>query len=350
MSFTETKRREIRNYILTKIDENDPAFIAKTVDAFSISGTSVRRYIDSLTSDGHIFTKSGRECGYDLISQQNDLRYDISHITDREDSIIFNDILPLLSVNESAKRIWCYVITEMFNNAIEHSEGRIVRAHVFRNILYTRIVLEDDGVGIFNKVMDTLKERGNPDPLIEDAVAELYKGKFTSAPDRHTGEGIFFSMRMMDRFAIASDGNVLRNGYDGEPAVVRSHLLAYAMKFSDKGTIVIMQLNNETKRTPAEVFREYSDIDEGFFKTRIPVLEACMGRDPVARSQARRLSGRLDDFREVVLDFANVDMMGQGFANEMFRVYQNAHPGVVLTPVNMNEFVTMMYYHAVNTK
>ena len=47
MSFTEAKRREIKNYILRKIDDDDKALITKTSDAFGISATSVKRYLDA---------------------------------------------------------------------------------------------------------------------------------------------------------------------------------------------------------------------------------------------------------------------------------------------------------------
>ena len=38
----------------------------------------------------------------------------------------------------------------------------------------------------------------------------------------------------------------------------------------------------------------------------------------------------LERFREVVLDFAGVDAIGQGFADEVFRVWARAHAGTRL--------------------
>lgn len=111
-----------------------------------------------------------------------------------------------------------------------------------------------------------------------------------------------------------------------------------------------MQIENETKRDASEIFSTYADVDEGFIDTRIPVFEACLDRDPVARSQARRMCAHLDSFKEAVLDFDKVDIMGQGFADEVFRVYANRHPTVKLTPVNMNEDVHRMYLYTINNK
>ncbi len=350
MSFTEIKRREIKNYILRKIDDDDESLLSKTADAFGISGTSVKRYIDAELAAGHIGTDEKRKCGVALVFNKTTFQYDMASLTDREDYALYNDVLPVMSVNTNADRIWRYVLPEIFNNAIEHSEGHKIDAYIETSFLYNRVIVSDDGIGIFNKIVTAMKRYGYSNPQPEDAITELYKGKFTTCPERHTGEGIFFSMRMLDKVAIVSDGILLRSGYEGEASFVRSHLLAYAMKLNKKGTVVIMQLENETRRDINEVFDEYSDNEKGFIKTRIPVYEACMDHDPVARSQARRLQNRLNNFEEAVLDFEKVDIMGQGFADELFRVYHNEHPEVTLTPINMNEQVHKMYLHALNTK
>ena len=350
MSFTEAKRREIKNYILRKIDDDDKALITKTSDAFGISATSVKRYLDAEIDTGHIARDDRNKCGYSLIFNRSDRKYDIRGISEREDNVLYEDIMPLLDVNDNADHIWRYALSEMFNNAVEHSEGDIVDAYIETCYLYSKITIVDNGIGIFRKIVDTLKHYGYADPRPEDAVTELYKGKFTSCPERHTGEGIFFSMHIMDRFAIVSDGYTLRCGCSDNPSFESSHLLAYAMRLTKKGTVVVMQLENGTRREVKEVFELYSDIDDGFIKTSIPVFEALQNRDPVARSQARRLYARLASFKEVVFDFDKVDIMGQGFADELFRVFHNMHPEVTLTPINMNEEVRMMYLHAVNNK
>ena len=48
---------------------------------------------------------------------------------------------------------------------------------------------------------------------------------------------------------------------------------------------------------------------------------------------------------EVVLDFESLQWMGQGFAHQVFVVFQNQHPDIKLIPVNMSESVTKMYNH-----
>ena len=109
--------------------------------------------------------------------------------------------------------------------------------------------------------------------------------------------------------------------------------------------MVMMTLENETEREAGKVFDAYIDSEEGFIRTQIPVKEACITGEPVARSQARRICHRLDSFREVILDFSGVTIMGQGFADELFRVYASEHPQVLLRPINMLPQVERMIRH-----
>jgi len=42
--------------------------------------------------------------------------------------------------------------------------------------------------------------------------------------------------------------------------------------------------------------------------------------------------------------------MGQGFAHQIFVVFQNAHPEISVVPQNMNDSVESMYNHVVKRK
>ena len=63
----------------------------------------------------------------------------------------------------------------------------------------------------------------------------------------------------------------------------------------------------------------------------------------MARSEARRLLDGLDtDFDTVEVDFTGVTDVGQGFVDELLRVWPSAHPGKTIVPTNMNEAVEFM--------
>jgi uncharacterized protein (DUF1330 family) len=105
-----------------------------------------------------------------------------------------------------------------------------------------------------------------------------------------------------------------------------------------------MKLNNHTAQTCKKVFDFYSGGDDyGFTKTIVPVKLAQYGNEYlISRSQAKRLLARVDRFETVVFDFEGVPMIGQAFADEIFRVFANQHPTMHLVPVKTNSDVKKM--------
>ena len=83
-----------------------------------------------------------------------------------------------------------------------------------------------------------------------------------------------------------------------------------------------------------------------FSRTRTVVKLFAIGTEFVSRSQAKRLLHGLTNFREVVLDFTGVDIVGQGFADEIFRIWAREHPEVNLVPTEMNDAVAFMVERA----
>jgi len=225
----------------------------------------------------------------------------------------------------------------MVNNAIDHSNGQTLEIYVDRYKPHLEIYLIDDGVGIFRKI----KAAMNLDDE-RHAVLELAKGKFTTDPDNHTGEGIFFSSRMFDEFNILSgDVYYAHNYYDP------SEWIAQAKK-PTTGTLVCMRLNNNCTRTVSDVFDEYAGPDDyAFTKTVVPVELAQYGDDTlVSRSQAKRMLTRIDRFTKVIFDFENVETIGHSFADEVFRVFANRHPEIEISVINSNAKVNKMVSRA----
>lgn len=346
MSFTDQKRAEIEKYIFRKIALDDEAVVAKTMDSFGISVTSVKRYLKKAVEKGVIEECKDCVCGYVLVEQSWEEQVELGTVLPQEDKI-YDELIQrrFAGCGKTAQRIWQYVCVEMLNNAIEHSRGSRIRIILRKNVLYTSVIIEDDGFGVFRTLMDYMAGHGWDEPSEEDAMVELYKGKITSNAAAHSGEGIFFSSKAVDTFAIWSGAKVYKCRGGEMQAVIEDHLLAYASRMKGIGTMVMMTLENETTRNLSEVFDMYADVDEGFIRTKIPVKEACISGEPVARSQARRICNRLAEFKEVILDFDGVEIMGQGFADEIFRVYATAHPQVILCPVNMEREVARMIRH-----
>jgi hypothetical protein len=82
-----------------------------------------------------------------------------------------------------------------------------------------------------------------------------------------------------------------------------------------------------------------------FDRTRVSIALYSADTGYVSRSQARRLLSGLESFREIVLDFAGVRLVGQAFADEVLRVWKSHHPEVTIRVENASPDVRAMLGH-----
>ena len=337
MKFIVEKKQSIKRYILEKISQNDPSISKTVANTFSVNPSTIHAYMNELVEDNVI--RKIKRGQYELISRK------YTYVLSRENGDLNNDTYAfdaclnkhINNFADNVRDIWSYTFSEMINNVMDHSLAENVNIVVFQDFLTTRVMITDNGVGIFQKIKDYFKLSS-----VEEAICELFKGKLTTDTANHSGEGIFFSSKLMDDFFIISSGKIFTNNkYDD------SRIIDLALE-NQKGTCVIMSLSNFSHKTAKEVFDAYANIDGGFIKTRIP-LKNIFDTSPVSRSQAKRVCNRLDKFKEVIIDFDEIVWVGQAFAHQLFVVFANAHPDIVLVPINMNEDVTKMYNHVIAT-
>ena len=213
---------------------------------------------------------------------------------------------------------------------------------ITRNALNTVIMIMDEGIGIFRKIKEYYHYHS-----LDDAVNELFKGKLTTDSLNHSGEGIFFTSRVLDQFAAISDGKIFT--HDKFSEAIRSLEETILKEWKDKpGTIIYMKLSNASRKNLKEVFDMFSDEDGSFMRTHIPIKNI-YDTFPVSRSQAKRLCHGFERFQEVELDFDGISEIGQGFAHEIFVVFQNKHENIKIIPINMNDDVRKMVNHVTRT-
>lgn len=340
MSFKAEKKESIILYLLEKLSNGDRSAVKKTAEVYETTPATIYKYLKEL-EQSHVIRKLGRD-RYELVTKQEAVTLQRSAGELTSEQTIFERVLKphVQDLPENVRQSWEYIFSEMVNNIIDHSAAEKVLVLLIKDYLKTVVCLCDDGIGIFEKI----KAYFSLDS-IEQAVNELFKGKLTTDAKNHSGEGIFFSSRLADRFWILSSDKVFsHNKFDAE-GLLNIIPLSAALQ----GTCVLVMLSNRTKRTPAEVFDMYTDSEDGFSfsKTQIPI-SSYFESAPVSRSQAKRLCTRLNEFKQVELDFNGVSWMGQGFAHQLFVVFQNENPKIKLIPTNMNEATQKMYRHVIS--
>lgn len=332
MRFDKAKKSAIIQYILEKINEGIPSVARMVSEAFDINTNTVHSYITELLNNGVI--QRVRRGSYRLTTARSDYDFDRKRGELKDEQEIYDTMLRrhFVQLPGNVQGIWDYILGEMINNVIDHSGASTLHITVKQNRLNTAVFVMDNGIGIFKKIASHFNF-----PSTEEAICELFKGKLTTDPANHSGEGIFFSSKLADKFRIMSDGRIFSNDKYGDDFLLD-------VPFDGPGTCVLVELSNTSNKLPADIFNQYSNVDGGFTRTRIP-LRSIFDSSPVSRSQAKRICQRLELFHEIILDFDGLDWMGQGFAHQLFVVFPSQHPGISLTPVNMSQSVLNMYRH-----
>jgi predicted transcriptional regulator/anti-sigma regulatory factor (Ser/Thr protein kinase) len=342
MKLTEEVEKVVIKYIIDSIEHHENDLVGVVMEHFELSMPTVRRLIKQLIEEDVITQarQRGRYPGYRLKTKSYHSKYDLSEGGLHEDKIYYDSIMPHLEgAPRNVQQLLEYAAMEIINNAIDHSGGKVLQVRTLRNARRVTVQIIDDGIGIFRKIQQDLNLQ-----TPQQSILELCKGKFTSDPAKHSGEGIFFSSRMVDIFIIVSYG-LFFSGHENHDVIEE---LASEEKLEVNGTIVHLVVDLDTDRTPVEVFNKYADqdMDPTFHKTIIPVrIMNIEGGNLVSRSQAKRLLARVDRFKTVVLDFDGVQMIGQAFADEVFRVYRNEHEDVQIESINTNADIQKMIAH-----
>ena len=227
-----------------------------------------------------------------------------------------------------------YSFSEMLNNALEHSHSKRIDVEMARTSRGVTFRVRDYGVGILRNIM-----RKNRLKSESEAVQDLLKGKQTTDPERHSGEGIFFTSKVVDLLVIrGSNKKMIFDNRLGDVFVRDVKRLV--------GTQVDAMLTRSSKCTLRSVFDQYAGRDYTFDKTSLTVRLFAEAGEYVSRSQARRLLAGLEKFRFIVLDFSGVKLVGQGFTDEIFSVWQAAHPDIRIEVHGASEDVNLMIERA----
>jgi len=344
-----------RDRILRFLARKQSANAAELANLIGFSRQALNKHIRELVQGGKVL-KHGRTRGvyYSLtgpvgyaksVRGRPDLlqtfkkRYVIDGL---EEHVVFEQVALFLNLrkqlNKNAYAIIKYAFTEILNNAVEHSGSGMVDIGLAIDAKNLRCTIRDYGIGVFESICHKFKL-----PDESTAIGELIKGKTTTMPEKHTGEGLFFTSRSVDTVTLRSHrlgltfDNLLKDVFINEN------------RFT-KGTLAGFSISTQSKRRLEAVFREYApaEFDYKFERTRVHVK--LFAREYVSRSEAKRLLSGLDKFSEIVLDFKGVRSIGQGFADEIFRVFAKSHPRIALIPENLSPALRPMVSHVVDNK
>lgn len=300
----------------------------QVAEAAGVTRQAAHQHLVRLVRAGELRRMGAGRGSHYVADADLDRRYPLDELEEhRVWEAVAREVRSIREAPPNVSSILRYAFTEMLNNAIDHSGGAEARVKIWAPDPVS-FEIHDDGIGVFRHLRERL---GLPDDLA--GLQQLSKGRETTAPDRHSGEGIFFTSKAVDRFEL--DANRLRwivdNGR-GDQAIGDAPEHA--------GTRVRCDVDPAIRRTLEEVFGPFIDEETlEFTRTVVPLAMFETEGGFVSRSEAKRLGTRLERFREAVVDFSSVGEVGLAFVDELFRVWANEHPETRLVPINMSPMV-----------
>ncbi|MDI6891980.1 MAG: DUF4325 domain-containing protein [Actinomycetota bacterium] len=332
---------DVRALILRKIKQKGKIKASEIVDATGFSRAYVNRFFRKLRNAGKIaLIGKANRAYYVLASEEETAKANIWNIQilKKIKGLTEHDVLRKIKeetgiftgIKDNIRGIVEYAFSEMLNNAIEHSQSDNVQTAMFRSEEKIWFLVNDWGVGIFNNIM----QKKHLNSKLE-AIQDLLKGKQTTAPEAHSGEGIFFTSKVADGLAIlSSEKRLVFDNIIGDVFVRETK--------KRRGTKVYFSISLNSKRVLRDVFLKYTTDSFVFDKTQVAVKLFKEDTEYISRSQARRILVGLEKFKKIILDFEGVKTIGQAFADEVFRVWKSNHPKIEITPKNTNENVDFM--------
>lgn len=341
---------DIRGLILRILEEKGEVKTAQIIKATGFSRAYVNRFFKVLQEEGKIVLLGKANnakyipCKSEILEQVKRGMTSFHRILINKglaEDLILNEVKKktgiFLKIPENVSRIMDYAFTEILNNAIEHSQSKKIEVVVEKDSSAVSFQIIDKGIGIFNSIM----QKKNLNNHME-AIQDLLKGKLSTAPESHSGEGIFFTSKATDMLIIQSSrkklifNNLLEDIFIKD---IKNHV----------GTKVFFSISISSKKSLSVIFKNYTGESFEFSKTQVTVRLYKMGTEYISRSQARRVLSGLEKFKTITLDFEGLDTIGQGFADEIFRVWKSHYPEIEITPINANENINFMITRAKNT-
>lgn len=326
----------------------------KTSDVVNrLGGKISRQYISALISqmvkEGLLLKGGSTASSFYVLPANENLIVEIIKLRFKRNQIKEHEVFNRLrdrynlvkGLSENIQSVLFYAFTEMLNNAIEHSQSENIEIEIRRERSNLTFVVNDFGIGVFRNVM---KQRGLNSEI--EAMQDLLKGKTTTRPHSHTGEGIFFTSKIADIFLLESFEYRLR--VDN----LIKDVFFEELKPSKNGTRVVFTISNNSKRHLNDVFKRFvvNPGEPGFNKTEILVRLFVQGTIYISRSQARRILSGLDKYESIILDYEKVNTVGQAFADEIYRVFRRNNPNIKIESRNMIEPVKFMVERAEDNK
>jgi len=200
---TDARGQEIRQFILTRVDEHAHDITSLTAQQFGLTRQAVHLHVQRLLADSDLVRQGKTRRTRFFLAPKKTWQKHYAR-KQSESDVWERDVLPQISdLPDNALDIWRYCFTEMFNNAVDHSSGTRITVPLKRTAVNVEIAIIDNGVGIpaenltriFNHGFTTRKD-GHGFGLHSGALAARELGGALTVHSDGAGQGATFTIEL----------------------------------------------------------------------------------------------------------------------------------------------------------
>ncbi len=336
----------IRDFLLQHIPDHPKGIIPLATSNFLVARTTIFRHLQWLLNEKEIIKIGNTSSAQYFLKASLNRKFSVNIFPELSEAQIWIDYLEdtFCLLPKYAYEIFRYAFSRTFNNVMEHSKATEVEIQTLWEKDELTLKIQDNGIGIFDCMQKSLSLSNE-----RECVIRLATEKVTTSPEKHGGQGLFFTSRAVDQFMLRS-GNIhfYRNNRQDD-WTLETHQVQLT------GTTVSLSLAYNTRRRITEIFKKYStlvdDSDPRFDKIHI-LVELCSKEilNRCNRQNAKKLLQGVHKYRHVLVDFKNVNSVTQGFVDEVFRLFQARYPQIEIKYTNANDDVKFMIEHTLHQK
>ncbi|MFV1969727.1 MAG: MarR family transcriptional regulator, partial [Acidimicrobiia bacterium] len=184
------ERQKVKHEALRLLTISGRVTSGELADATGVSRQTAHAPLARLVAEGIASAVGAGRGAHYVLTGFRSYRWDVQGLEEHRvwDEILLDDALA--QTRGPARSVLHYAVSEMVNNVIDHSGSDGLTVGIAMQGDEIAMSIADVGIGVFEKVRAAMNLGSH-----FDALGQISKGKLTTDPERHTGEGIFFTSK-----------------------------------------------------------------------------------------------------------------------------------------------------------
>ncbi|MBL50895.1 MAG: hypothetical protein CMG57_02920 [Candidatus Marinimicrobia bacterium] len=328
---------QIKQFILENLSGHQKDIIKASIRKFGLSRQAILKHMHTLINEERVVAHGKtRDRFYELKPIVNFTKTINLNEPTSAYAILKSQILPNLKiVRKNIFEICEYSFRAILVNAMDHAQATKLNYKLFISPTEIHFVLNDNGIGIFEKLNQSLSLNNT-----KIAAVEIAKGHITTDPENHSGDELMTVIHLFDKVKIDASGiRLVFQNKQNEWNVFASS--------QQKGTRIHLEIKTNSKRTCQKVFHQI--FEKEYNMVRIPVNLIREKNEQVnSRIQAQSLLHNIRNISKIEFDFQNIELIGPAFADELVRKTKQKNQFADIKWINSNKIVDVLMSRAMH--